>query len=1103
MSHFYLDIHEARIREVAGRLVNEIAAERAPLRAEVAVTKEPVPWAGRLALEYRPIEKGGRWGGAFECGWFHVVGAVPKAWKGAYVTLNLDFGGESCVFDAKGCPIVGLTNGCAFLPGYRKDHFHWLPKAKGGEKVDFWVEAGANDMFGVHRLADPAAERVPLSELHGTYSASVQQLSVCRFDRDKWQLKLDLDVILSLLRALPEKSSRRIQVARATSRALDILPPGRGGAAAVREALARTVWGVGVDPAATKVTAIGHSHIDVEWLWPLRETVRKVGRTFASQILLTERYPGFKYGSSQAQLYALCKEHYPALYRKVRKAIADGRWEVQGGMWVEADCNIPSGESLVRQCLVGQRFFKDEFGVVPRNLWLPDVFGYSGQLPQILRQCGIGFFLTQKLSWNRYNKFPHNSFVWQGIDGSRVVAHFPPEDTYNADLMPEQLRNHETNNREAGIVDVAISLFGMGDGGGGPKEEHVERGLRCAALNGCPPVTFGVAQDAMDRIAAQEANLDVWSGELYFEMHRATYTTQAAQKLANRRAEEALRCAEMLCATAFAAAQCRMHNAQCTMPKRGKGNCALSIEHCAFSYPADELLGLWKSLLLCQFHDIIPGSSIHRVYEESGALVRGVAETARALAAKAAATMLAKKMDALTLFNPSSTTFSGVVSLPVGWAGATCAGVALPSQRDGDRVLVQAEVPPRSFATLLKGDGAPGRAAPARARRSGRLVLENDRVKYEIDPKTLRVVRALDKDCGRAFITPERPGNAISLYEDRPSCFDAWDVEEYALDMPVGAPEVLSAEPFAGPVRSGLRATFRIGSSVFRQEIRLDAGSKRLDFVTETDDWKESHKWLRAAFPVDVTADDARFEIQYGTVARPTHDNTKWQYAQFESCAHRYADLSDPDFGVALLNDCKYGYRAKGSELSISLLRASTEPDPIADRGAHRFTYAILPHERDLAHTDEVVAAAAELNQGVERFEDLAFDAPCADKGDAKAPPSERGVARSLSTQLPPSERGVARSAGGSTPCGALPVDLVGEGVDLAVLKKAEDSDDLVVRLVETRGRRATATLAAPGAATAVPILANELEETGAPLALPASLSFRPFEIKTLRLSAK
>ncbi|MBQ6102965.1 MAG: alpha-mannosidase [Kiritimatiellae bacterium] len=1069
MSHFYLDIHEKRIRELAWRLTNEIAAERVPLRAEAAVTKEPVPWADRLKLKYRPIKQGERWGGAFDCGWFHVTGEVPKAWKGAYVTLNLDFHGEALVFDAKGCPLVGLTNGCAFLPGYRKDHFHWLPKAKGGEKVDFWIDAGANDMFGVSRRPDPVAEGAAPEAVHGTWSAAVDQLSVCRFDYDKWQLKQDLDVILSLCEILPEKSSRRIQVVRATSRALDLYPPERGGARAVHEALRKSVWGVGVDPAATRVTAIGHSHIDVEWLWPLRETVRKVGRTFASQLMLMARYPEFKYGSSQAQLYELCKQNYPALYKKVKKAIADGRWEVQGGMWVEADCNVPSGESLVRQCLVGQRFFKEEFGVVPRNLWLPDVFGYSGQLPQILQQCGIGFFLTQKLSWNRYNKFPHNSFVWEGIDGSRVVAHFPPEDTYNANLMPEELGKHERNNREAGIVDVAISLFGMGDGGGGPKEEHVERGRRCAALNGCPPVTFGFAQDAMDRIAEQEADLDVWSGELYFEMHRATFTTQAAQKLANRRAEEALRVAEMLCAAAFAAAQGRKTQDANRKSKSGPATLRLAT----FDYPAAELLGLWKSLLLCQFHDIIPGSSIHRVYEESGALVRGVAEKAHALAAKAAATMLAKKKDALALFNPSSTPYFGVISLPPSWAGAKCAcgsaQSALPSQKEGDKILVQVEVPPRSFATLLcANEDKKALAAAGTARRAkGLLVLENTRVRYEIDPKTLQVTRALDKECKREFITSAKPGNVLSLYDDHPHAFDAWDIDEYLYDMPVGAPKVESAEPFDGPVCSGLRAVFSIGASRFVQTIRLAAGSKRLDFETSTDDWKESHKILRAAFPTDVVADQARFEIQYGTVARPTHDNTKWDYAQFESCAHRYADLSEPDFGVALLNDCKYGYRVKGSELSISLLRASTEPDPVADKGAHRFTYAILPHAGDLAHTDEVVKAAAELNQGVERFEGFA----------AEAKP-------------------------------ALPVALEGEGIDLAVLKKAEDSDDLVVRLVETRGRRAVATLTAAGSGggraptgRAVPVLANELAETGAPMALPAKLSFRPFEIKTLRLS--
>ena len=1052
MSHFYPDIHEARIREVHSRLAKEIVVERTPLEAQVSVTREPVPWARRAEQPGRRIALGETWGEKFDCGWFHVTGSVPREWKGGCVTLNLDFGGEALVFDAKGCPVVGLTKGSVFDAHYNKDHFHWLEKAVGGEAVDFWIDVGANGLFGLTRPGDPAWEPTPPEDIHGTWKASVNALSACLFDRDKWQLMLDLEVLLSLSRALPEHSSRRIQVLRATSRALDALPPERGGAAAVRDELKRTVWAVGVDPAAVKVSAIGHAHIDVEWLWPLRETIRKTARTFSSQIGLIERYPGYKFGASQAQLYALCREHYPALYEKVKQAVAAGAWEIQGGMWVEADCNIPSGESLVRQFLTGMRFFRDDFGVVPRNLWLPDVFGYSGNLPQILRACGIGFFLTQKLSWNRYNTFPHNSFVWEGIDGSRVVAHFPPEDTYNAAMLPEELKKHETNNREAGIVDVALSLFGIGDGGGGPKEEYVERAIRCASLNGCPPVAFRFAQEAMDEIAKCEPDLDGWRGELYFEMHRGTYTTQAAQKLANRRAEEALRAAEMLCATAAAG---------------GRGRPP---------YPHAELDALWKALLLCQFHDIIPGSSIHRVYEESGELVRGVEKKARALASRAAEALLSPDSGALTLFNPSSTPFRGAIRLPEGWTSAECAAADLPArpvavQGDGrGGVLALVEVPPRAFATLRRPAAAgigvetvPAREEPVAS--PAPIVLENDRVRYEIDPSTLHLVRATDKECHRDFVLPDAPGNALRLYEDHPSSYDAWDVEEYALAMPVAEPVVESAATFSGPVASGIRATLRIGDSSLVQTLSLEAGSKRLDFDVECD-WRENHKLLRVAFPLDVKADEARFEIQYGTVARATNDNTKWQYAQFESCAHRYADLSDPDFGVSLLNDSKYGYRAKGSELSLSLLRAPTEPDPIADRGHHHFRYALLPHAGDLAHSDETCVAAAILNQGVERLPGLA-----------------------------------AENGGESRP--ALPVALEGDGAELAVLKKAEDSDALIVRIVERRGRRATARLSAPGlpaGALATPCLATELADLGAPVALPATIPLRPFEIKTLRI---
>ncbi|MBP5791695.1 MAG: alpha-mannosidase 2c1, partial [Kiritimatiellae bacterium] len=692
MSHFYLNIHEARIREASRRLKHETILDSVTLDAAVAVTSEPVPWQHRLSLNYSPIRLGETWGDNFACGWFHVTGAIPETWKGAYVTLNMDFGGELMVFDESGCPVIGLTNGSVFDADYSKDLFHFLREGKGGEKIDLWIDAGANGLFGLKRSGDPAWDHPSPHDLHGAWRASVANLRACRFDYDRWQLALDLEVILSLLSSLPEKSSRRIHVARATSRALNALPDELGGAAAVRETLRRTVWGVGADPASVKVTAIGHAHIDTAWLWPLRETVRKVARTFSSQIGLIERYPGYKFGASQAQLYALCKENYPALYEKVKKAVAAGAWEVQGGMWVEADCNIPSGESLIRQFLCGMRFFKEEMGVVPRNLWLPDVFGYSGNLPQIMRQCGIGFFLSQKLSWNHYNKFPHNSFVWEGIDGSRVVSHFPPEDTYNARLLPEELRRHETCNREAGIVDLAISLFGIGDGGGGPKEEYIERGIRCAGLNGCPPVHFGFAQWTMDEIATQKDDLDVWRGELYFERHRGTYTTQASQKLANRRAEEALRASEMLCAAAFAADSSTLR------------------PHSLYKYPQSELTTLWRSLLLCQFHDIIPGSSIHRVYEESGALVRSVAEKARTLAVDAAATILSPEKDALTLFNPSSSVFKGRLALPFAWEGAEydsgSHGVTtLLAQREGDTVFAFVEVAPRSFATLRRKTG--------------------------------------------------------------------------------------------------------------------------------------------------------------------------------------------------------------------------------------------------------------------------------------------------------------------------------------------------------------------------------------------------------------
>lgn len=1025
MAHFYPEIQIARLKEVYNRLKHEIVIEAVPLTAEGAVTHEPVPYSDRLSLAYQSYKQGDKWGDAFDCGWFHVKGQIPAEWAGSYITLNLDFNGESCIFDDTGCPMVGFTSGSVFDSDYSKDMIHYLPQCQGDERIDIWVETGANGLFGVQQFADPNWYESP-DQIFGTYPACIRKLRVCRFDYDKWQLFIDLMVIINLVEALAPGTARRMQLLRIASKALNFLPPERGGAKAAREAM-KAVYELPPDPATVHVSGIGHSHIDTAWLWPIRETVRKVGRTFASQVGLIERYPGYKYGSSQPQLYAFCKQHYPALYEKVKKAVKKGAWELQGGMWVEADCNIPSGESLVRQLLVGRNFYRDEFGVDVPNVWLPDVFGYSANLPQIMKTAGVDYFLTQKISWNRHNKFPHNTFIWQGVEGSQVLAHFPPEDNYNSPVMPRELRKHETNNGEAGLIEDAISLYGIGDGGGGPKEEYIERGLRCHHLNGCPQFNFEFAQPALERMNQKRDELNTWVGELYLEMHRATFTSQAQTKRWNRRAEEALRATEMLCSLG-------------------------DIK----DYPYETLLALWKDFLCGQFHDIIPGSSINRVYRENVPMLQKVVAECKRLQNEALAGFWNEDEKAWTLFNPSSTDFDGALKLPEGWKSASLNGNALLAQREADDYLVWAQVPARTFVTLTLSTDDPVAATTSGFESTS--ILENEEVRYTINAQ-LQVVSCFDKTRGIELIQPGQVGNTIQLFDDHPTQYDAWDYEEYAEEMPTHAPEILTIERIEGPVRTGIMAVMRLNESTFVQTAWLGCKGKRLDFVTEVD-WKENHKIARVAFPVTVNAPQAHYEIAYATYARDTHNNTRWQYAQFEVVGHRYADLSEPDHGVALLTDSKYGYRIKDSVISLSLLRAPTYPDPVCDRGQHHFIYSFLPHTGTLGSNDEVVTSAAILNQGVESFL-------------GKAPK------QSLT----------------------LPANFVGEGVELAVLKRAEKENCWIVRLVERRGCSAQGTLSSPlPNATWTECQSSEWTDLSEALPATTTVQFHPFEIKTFKL---
>lgn len=1023
-----------RVRHFIGRAAdNFMFREVRPLHAEFRVSDEPEPFAERLKDPgaYRAAEPGLLWGRAWQSAWFHVTGRVPREWAGADVVARINLNSEVLVFDPGGCPVYSLTGHSVFDHDYGKDLLRLFEPARGGETVDFWMEAAANGLTGIHR--EPEAPRGAPSR-HGDYRGIVRRLELCRFNTEVWHYWIDMDVLFDLYQSLSPESPRAARILEAMHRSLNVFAENADRAAEARRTL-RPVFDLGPNPADLDVVAIGHGHIDTGWLWPVRESVRKCARTFASQIALLDRYPEYVFGASQPQHYAFVKTHYPALFEKIRKAVAEGRWECQGGMWVEADCNVPSGESLVRQLLHGKNFFMDEFGKDVRTCWIPDVFGYSAALPQILRKAGIDTFLTQKMSWCRHNEFPHNTFRWRGIDGTEILTHFPPENNYNSPLRPASLIRAQNRFKENGELDVFVSLFGIGDGGGGPKEEHVEYGLRQAALNGVPRVRFGPSTEAFDRMSASVKHLAVWSGELYLEMHRATLTTQARTKRGNRKLERALRETEMLL-------------------------CCLPLEN----YPAAALDAVWKKLLINQFHDILPGSSIRKVYEVTEKEHAEGVDVCRRLCRAAAGTLLHPDSEALTLFNSLSHPFAAPIRLPQGWRGCGVfveggEGAEVAVQDEPEGPVVRFEFPALSFVTLKK-TGAPseknGAAPVSLVRHPNGWVLENRRIRYTF-AENAALTGIFDKETGTERLPEGASGNGLSLYVDRPYEYDAWDIDLYYEDQfQEHAVGVSSREWARGPVRAVLAFDLTLGRSRVVQRVSLAADSKRLDFDTEVD-WRETHRMLRVAFPTGIMAREATFDIQYGYLRRPTHRNTSWDLARFEVAAHRYVDVSDRDYGMALLNDGKYGHKVLDGVIDLNLLRSPTDPDPDADLGEHRFTYSLLPHVGGWPEP-EGMAQAEMLNQPPLCLEDVA------------------GGART-----------------------GFPFRLAGEGVSLEVVKKAEHDACFVLRLVETLGGHSRAELGVPGGCS---VIACDLLEWNPIRELPVEnhrvvLTLKPFEILT------
>ncbi|MGW7418571.1 alpha-mannosidase [Streptomyces sp. NPDC054813] len=880
---------EARLRRVLDeRIRPAVYPESVPL--DVAVWDapgEPVPVAEGLAAEPGAIEVGARWGAPWGTSWFRVTGTVPEEWAGRTVEALLDLGfdenmpGFQCeglVYRPDGTPVKGLNP--------RNQWVRIGAPVTGGEQVRLHIEAASNPVildyhpFRPTRLGDKdTAGHEP------QYTLTRMDLAV--FDETVWQLVIDLEVLGELMAELPADAQRRWEILRAVERALDAVDlQDVNGTAEQARARLTDVLSVPAVPSAHRISAIGHAHIDSAWLWPLRETVRKVARTTANMTALIEDEPDFVFAMSQAQQWAWVKEHRPEVWARVKKAVADGRFVPAGGMWVESDTNMPGSEAMARQFVHGKRFFLDEFGIENDEAWLPDTFGFAAGLPQIIRAAGSTRLLTQKISWSQTNKFPHHTFQWEGIDGTRIFTHFPPVDTYNCSMKGSELAHAARNFKDKGRARHSLAPTGWGDGGGGTTREMVAKAARVRDLEGAPTVVWETPEKFFKKAEAEYPDPPVWVGELYLELHRATLTSQARTKQGNRRSEHLLREAELWAATAAV--------------------------RTGFPYPYEDLDRIWKTVLLHQFHDILPGSSIAWVHREARATYQRVAAELDGII-DAAQRALAGEGDRPLLFNAAPHSRNGV---PAGGAGE--------------------EAPPGEVTVSERPDG-------------GRI-LSNGLLRIEIDARGL-VVSAYDLAADRETIAPGSAANLLQLHPDFPNMWDAWDVDAFYRNAVTDLTD--TDELTAGADGRSVRITRSFGSSRVTQVLSLSPGERRLLIDTEVD-WHETEKFLKLAFPLDLHAERYASETQFGHFHRPTHTNTSWEAAKFEACNHRFIHLDEPGWGVAIVNDSTYGHdvtravrtdgdRGTTTTVRVSLLRAPRFPDPETDQGVHRFRHALVP----------------------------------------------------------------------------------------------------------------------------------------------------------------
>ena len=916
----HAELTEARIRSALDRIKPLIHPQRGPVAVEAwQVGGEPVPYEQALQAKYEPAAVGYKWGPQWDTTWFRICGEVPKDWVGREVVVLFqvnDQGGEG--FTAEG---LIYENGQPVRAINRNRREIEVAKcAAGGEKFEYYVEAAANKADGGGYV--PTTSKEPLFHL--------TQAELACIDREAFDYFFDFKLAADAMLGLPE-GQRRAELRYALNESLNQLDfENRDTIPQARAALAGVLAKKNGDT-VHQLSAIGHAHIDTAWLWPLRETIRKCARTFSTAVDYMDRYPEYIFGCSQAQQYAWMKEYYPTIFAKIKERIQRGQWEPIGSMWVEADCNLASGESLIRQILQGKRFFQNEFQYETRDLWLPDVFGYSAAMPQILKGCGIDYFVTQKISWNQFNKFPHHTFFWEGIDGTRIFTHFPPADTYNAGLYAQELIYNVNNFKEHGRASRSLYVYGFGDGGGGPTIEMLETARRVRDFEGLPKVTLEKVSDFLPKAKQDAKDPAVWVGELYLELHRGTYTTQAKTKRGNRKSELLLRDAEFWDAVSFAQVPERTEAA--AAPARAVYDVS-QVDPAPSTPHAVALDRAWKLVLLNQFHDIIPGSSIGWVYEDAARDYATIGELGCSVLDSSLAALDAK-------IDTTGITLPVRVSNTLNWERREV--IDFP---DGSVRSVTVPATGYSVFDLEAPQDQPENPVSIKESAAG-IEISNGLLRIRIAPNGL-LQSVWDIEAGCETLAPGAEGNLFQIHKDTPNKYDAWDVDLFYKEQVRDVREIDRLEIIERhPLRAKVRIERSFGKSRIIQDIIVRADSRRIDFDTKVH-WQEDHKLLKVAFPVDILSPRATYEIQFGHVERPTHYNTSWDLARFEVCAHKWADLSEANYGVALLNDCKYGYDIHGNVLRLSLLRSPKAPDTTADRGDHQFTYSLLPHRGDV-----------------------------------------------------------------------------------------------------------------------------------------------------------